>query len=84
MSQFIFELRNLTYQIRHNPNCPMPFEFRLIGKGRGSIDGLPLAETGDCFGHGKTIEEAAKNSLKKYHGQSVAPALLPGNASRVP
>lgn len=59
------ELRQLTFAIQHNPNCPDMFLIRLPGRS-GRIDLKPYAdqmgfrksETEDVIGFGKTLAEA--------------------------
>ena len=51
------ELLKLTHAVQYNPNCPMPFMVRLVGKA-GRLDHKPTQETEDCCGYGKTLAEA--------------------------
>ncbi len=63
-------LRDVTYAVQHNPNCPAKYLVRLVGKS-GRIDLKPYGnnfpsvkhETGDVLGFGKTIDEAIDNAL---------------------
>lgn len=63
-------LKDTTYMVRHNPNCPKRFEVRLSGMallmqgilGFGSLS-RPEMKTGDDVGYGDTAEEAAQNAL---------------------
>lgn len=52
-------LKEQTFQVEHNPNCPSPFKVRLVQYGRGCIDGTEL----DAIGYGKTLEEAAERAV---------------------
>lgn len=56
-------LRNQTYMVRHNPNCPKPFEVRLTGLGLLASLVWRAPNDGDDKGYGDTIEEAAENAL---------------------
>jgi len=63
-------LRDVTYAIQHNPNCPAKYLVRLVGES-GRIDLKPYGnhlprvkhETGDILGFGKTLDEAIDNAL---------------------
>lgn len=63
-------LRDVTYAVQHNPNCPAKYLVRLVGKS-GRIDLKPYGnhlprvkhETGDILGFGKTLDEAIDNAL---------------------
>lgn len=55
------EIEKYTFAVRHNPNCPSPFEVRLVGKGRGRIN----YDDKDIVGFGKTFDEAAENVMKQ-------------------
>ena len=57
------ELANLTYMVRHNPNCPKPFEVRLSGR--------PVDT--DDIGYGMTLEEAARAALAMRQDRLDAP-----------
>ncbi|RRY08830.1 hypothetical protein [Brucella anthropi] len=69
------ELRELTFAIQHNPNCPDKFLIRLPGRS-GRIDLKPYAdqlgfrksETEDVIGFGKTLAEALATALKHQEG----------------
>lgn len=67
MSHKIWEY---TFCLEHNPNCPSPFLVRLPGAS-GFIDKKPVWSldpsvelTGDCYGYGKTLEEAADAAIE--------------------
>ena len=51
-------LAGRTYEIRHNPNCPAPFELRAVGLG-GLLDHDPAETTLNDVGYGRSISEAA-------------------------
>ncbi|WP_262527790.1 hypothetical protein [Agrobacterium tumefaciens] len=63
-------LRDVTYAVQHNPNCPAKYLVRLVGKS-GRIDLKPYGnhfpsvkhETGDVLGFGKTLDEAIDNAI---------------------
>lgn len=63
-------LRDVTYAVQHNPNCPAKYLVRLVGKS-GRIELKPYGnhfpsvkhETSDVLGFGKTIDEAIDNAL---------------------
>jgi hypothetical protein len=63
------ELAGLTYMVRHNPNCPKPFEVRLTGAGllrefqNSAIGAFPMQSLPDDVGYGMTLFEAAKVAL---------------------
>ena len=63
-------LKNQTYMVRHNPNCPSPFEVRLSGLGlliewqRMNSPHMPPLKNGDDVGYGQTAEEAAAAALR--------------------
>ncbi|MGY3581932.1 hypothetical protein ACVIGB_001145 [Bradyrhizobium sp. USDA 4341] len=56
-------LSDETYEIRHNPNCPSPFELRTPGV-TGLIDREPARVTLNDVGYGHSVSEAAL-SLKE-------------------
>lgn len=58
------QLNELTYRVEHNPNCPLPFLVRLVGKNGGRIDGGPIKKTKDILGYGGTLVDAAWNALR--------------------
>lgn len=66
------KLSLMTYEVRHNPNCPSPFEVRVCG-GSAMIDHLPtramfgMPATKNIVGYGKTADEAAKSVLKQLN-----------------
>lgn len=53
-------LSSTTYMVRHNPNCPKPFEVRLCGEA-GRVDPL---EPRNAVGFGMSADEAAADALK--------------------
>ncbi len=59
----LFMLREHTYAIEHNPNCPKPYLVRLVGA-PGMLDGKPVRETEDHLGYGTTLKEAAVEALR--------------------
>ena len=63
-------LLKLTFRVEYSPNCSLPFLVRLVGKGRGMIDGLPYIgdKTDDALGFGATIEEAAEAARDAREG----------------
>ncbi|MBU6388682.1 hypothetical protein KGQ72_02330 [Patescibacteria group bacterium] len=60
-------LKQQTFVIEHNPNCPMPFLIRLVAPGTGYIDKLPPGETRDALGYGRTEKEAATRAFKRVN-----------------
>ena len=72
MSEF---LRDRTYMVRHNPNCPKPFEVRLAGRAAvvvappvpHVIEGMNRWDDHQArlndVGYGTTFEEAAQAAL---------------------
>lgn len=60
----IESLRDLTYMVRHSPNCQKRFEVRLSGIGllHSYLGGV--AKDNDDVGYGDTADEAAANALK--------------------
>jgi hypothetical protein len=58
------QLNELIYWIQYNPNCPMSFLVRLVGKGQNHIDGKYYDQTKDILGFGRTLDEAAQNALR--------------------
>ena len=66
-------LKDWTFAVQHNPNCPSPWLVRMPGKSM-VIDMKPYASfgplekdemTGDILGFGKTFGEAAAIALEK-------------------
>ena len=60
----------MTYMVRHNPNCPAPFEARMT---RTVIDMLPPADSRDAIGYGASFEDAvleAMGALATQRGQA--------------
>ena len=62
MDEALELLKNETYVLQHNPNCPNPYCIRLVGA-PGRIDMLPAKQTGDIVGYGKTMVLAAQMAL---------------------
>jgi hypothetical protein len=56
-------LGDKTFSVHHNPNCPSPFQVRLVGE-LGVIDHRHPAVSCDVIGHGQTFAEAALAALK--------------------
>lgn len=50
-------LSEYTYAIVHNPNCPKPYEVRLVTVGR--LDFKHRHESKDAIGYGDTVTKAA-------------------------
>jgi hypothetical protein len=58
------KIESHTFMVRHNPNCPSPYEVRLCGA-YPRIDGLEArTESNDAIGCGKDLTEAFENALK--------------------
>lgn len=57
------ELINLTYMVRHNPNCPMPYEVRLTGMGLLTEHWHRQNKHKDDVGYGLTLYDAASAAL---------------------
>lgn len=61
----IESIKDLTYMVRHSPNCPKPFEVRLSGG--GLLDQYSrrayMRTRRDFVGYGMTAEEAAAEAL---------------------
>lgn len=81
MSETLEALERTTYRVEHNPNCPSPFLVRLVGWGKGSIDGKPVPHpltredsevTFDAYGYGRTFEEAGEAALQARYRQKKA------------
>jgi hypothetical protein len=62
-------LRDETYMVRHNPNCPMPFEVRTCGTAGFVTDTEPR----NFVGYGKTADEAAAKVIEKINLKRFAP-----------
>jgi hypothetical protein len=66
-------LSGRTYEIRHNPNCPAPFELRTPGVS-GLIDHVPAASSLNDVGYGRSVSEAAlslgERALRRTGGQA--------------
>ena len=70
-------LKDRTYMVRHNPNCPKRFEVRLTGFGLlvSMTRRHPRLKCGDAVGYGDTADEAAANAIAALTPQpSPAPA----------
>lgn len=64
VGEMIEALKDRTYMVRHNPNCPKRFEVRLTGMGLlASMTGGPQMQTRDAVGYGDTADEAAADAL---------------------
>jgi len=61
MCEALEKIKNETYAIEHNPNCPNPFLVRLVGKG-GCLDKKPSGKTKDILGYGETLEMAVSRA----------------------
>ncbi|MBT6691080.1 hypothetical protein HOB10_01960 [Candidatus Parcubacteria bacterium] len=59
------KLRDITYSVHHSPNCPSPFQVRLIGHGMAILDNLHRRSTKDILGYGQSIEDAARDAWHK-------------------
>jgi hypothetical protein len=59
----IESLRDRTYMVRHNPNCPKRFEVRLTGAGITALFPPHIKPPRDCVGYGDTADDAAANAL---------------------
>ena len=57
-------LKQTTYALQHNPNCPEPYLVRLPGNS-AVIDLKNYHETRDILGSGKTLREAAHKALRQ-------------------
>jgi hypothetical protein len=55
-------LKDLTYMVRHNPNCPKRFEVRLTGAAL-LYAFTHIHPVADAVGYGDTADEAAANAL---------------------
>lgn len=53
----IERLNKLTYEVRHNPNCPSPFLIVTCGSG-GRI-----GADGNLFAYGRTLDQAVQAAL---------------------
>ncbi len=67
LGTFTEKLKTATYSVHHNPNCPSPFQVRLVGRKAWRLDNLPPGKTQDIIGHGTSMEEAAKDVWLKKH-----------------
>lgn len=66
--RYVKMLELVTFSVHHNPNCPKPFEVRLLGKFATRIDNFRSEKTQDVIGHGMTFEKAAKEAWNKRFG----------------
>jgi hypothetical protein len=55
-------LKDETFVLEHNRNCPSPFLVRLVGE-KGYVDKLPAGKTSDVLGYGKTMTQAVRIAL---------------------
>ncbi len=63
MCEALERLKDLTYAIEHNPNCPSPYLVRLVGTS-GYLDKLSdIRKTKDILGYGKTLDQATSRAL---------------------
>lgn len=65
MESFLERLRSFTFAVVHNPNCPMQYQVRLVGKKSALLDYKSEPDTNDVCGYGHTMEEAAQNCWAK-------------------
>lgn len=78
-------LRDCTYMVRHNPNCPKRFEVRLTGMGLLVAMGRgPSMKFGDAVGYGDTAEEAAANTMAAKSDQEAQRMSLSLSDMRLP
>lgn len=63
----VLNSNKVTYRVEHNPNCPSKVRLRLVGRGRATIDGLPIHQSQDRIGHGQSLGEA----LRDIYGQKL-------------
>ena len=61
--------KDLTWALRHNPNCPSPYEVRMPGRKAGRIN----YDQGDIVGYGKTLAKALEDALKKREAAYAVP-----------
>lgn len=57
----MIDLSKYTYMVRHNPNCPSPFEVR-TGGGAFMVD---AREPRNLVSYGKTLDEAMARAAEK-------------------
>ncbi|MES2994868.1 MAG: hypothetical protein V4681_02475 [Patescibacteria group bacterium] len=63
MCDALERLKDLTYAIEHNPNCPSPYLVRLVGTS-GHLDKISdTRKTKDILGYGKTLDQAITQAL---------------------
>lgn len=68
------ELLALTFMVRHNPNCPMPFEVRLTGIGLLLDQQRYVSKKNrDDVGYGVTLFNAAQAALEAKQFREDAP-----------
>lgn len=60
------ELKDMTFILEYNPNCPMRYLVRLCGPEKGYIDKKPRGETEDVLGYGRTFRKAAEAALREF------------------
>jgi hypothetical protein len=53
------------YAIEHDPHRPTTYKVRLVVPGAFCLDNLPSGRTRDIVGHGRTLEDAAKDAFEK-------------------
>lgn len=59
----IERLRDFTYALQHNPNCPSPYLIRMVGKKVACLDFKPNDMTADRLYFGETLKEAVDRAL---------------------
>ncbi len=78
MCAILEKLGKHTYRLEHSPNCPSQYLVRLVGWGKGKIDGEPIwhplmqkstVQTEDAYGYGKTLEAAAEAAFAMKEAQ---------------
>jgi hypothetical protein len=62
MCEALEKIKEQTYAIEHNANCPSPYLVRLVGK-EGRLDNKSAGNTADILGYGKTLEAAVTEAL---------------------
>lgn len=66
MNDGLVALAGLTYMVRHNPNCPSPYEIRLPG-GALVVQGPEGSFAArNVVGYGKTFDDAAADALRAW------------------
>lgn len=72
-------LKDQTYIVRHNPNCPKPFQI-VVGSFPMPITAMPagfyilIDRPGNEVGHGMTLDEAAADIIGRRAQASFAKA----------